>query len=1166
MNGSGSNSSLNDCLETAVWYKIEDAKRGRGFDDIAIDYEILTSRVEVLQNDCDDETLITSKAQEGMKMCTELSNDLEKSAGRGTDLLRGLEDLIEDLLFRLETIHHSGPGAEEETEEVEEEEEEPFDEEDANSEILALLKERAKVKSTVERNIFSCNAKLSNIKKEISELVNSNPRNRRMSKQFKALNFAGMSMGIGARKEPRPSIIVKTQEEPEQFNPAALDVNSTVQAVLKFINDQDFLPEEANPAIAKVNALQKFLQHSKNELKAANQRATEDQIKCNNLANRLPKLEESRVKLSQRVDTLQDQIKDKDTTIAKLSMKISSLESMANKPTATTNSSVVKERKESKGNIKQAVVPKAVLREILQSSDIEVEGKLQALAASNEAIRVVLVRKNKQIRQLEGTIIQLNATANSQKTKIVELEEAIISGTANAETIREERVEQKPLVIDELPPPPSPDIDIVDSSHITESIDLDSEGMSTPTSNEIILIDGATNTEIEMEDLETQTDEVEEKDSDFVSPDLGELFMNKRKRRESRKVSVAIAADAGIRKAARRVSVVEAAHRKGSMSQKDVFGIGAGSKSLTKSDLATLHEFQRTHDINNKTVKQVEDIAVLQKYIASMREQSEKSMEKVREFIGKEKTRNDATIRRLINEHEKFLSNHKKEFNKVFYSIQRFREMLIEILNGKDITQIVPTTTVKNEMSPIQLRIQSTETLSSLEFDVFQAIKQKDMKIRDLSGRKRLDDKDLDRRIKDREKAVFSILDHMNDRLKKEKELVSKKEKWVNEKIKTELEYEKAQENEVQSIEKALVKFWKDHPELVGTLGMSEVQSRTPSATPHASSEIPSAVNDPGEVLPDQQNILPFPGPQRVLPAPPSMFEEVSEQSLVPRMYVRVADQRGNLDTFDKAHRLGIISNLAHKLVSNIINRWLELIETKICHLFRAYIKYRRFSDLQNEVMKEEHGSSDMNRAFLLHRRIRNAMDLQHKRLHIQIGKFSSYCGSLLEEEEHFFDTLQDSKLLKSVVRPVFHQGNCNLMFKKLLDVQEKRTINVTVPYVMKQDSTSTSSTIPAKLEEIPVLKQVANNKQIGNWKTDYKDDNRSKPLLIPKMFQLDTDRMGAIRLFTKQPAQPRSPSRRNASRFTLSGLPPIPHLERISYIPTISSVWSTTDKDKTEP
>ena len=128
----------------------------------------------------------------------------------------------------------------------------------------------------------------------------------------------------------------------------------------------------------------------------------------------------------------------------------------------------------------------------------DISVKLEALAASNEAIRVVLVRKNKQIRQLEGTIIQLNATANSMTTKIGKLEEAIISGTANAETIKEERVEQKPPEIEELPPPPSPDIDIVDSSHITESIDLDSDGMSTPAPDEIILIDGATNTEIEV--------------------------------------------------------------------------------------------------------------------------------------------------------------------------------------------------------------------------------------------------------------------------------------------------------------------------------------------------------------------------------------------------------------------------------------------------------------------------------------------------------------------------------------------------------------------------------------------------------------------------------------------------------------------------------------------
>ena len=34
-------------------------------------------------------------------MCTELSDDLQKSTEKGTDLLRGLEELIEDLLFRL---------------------------------------------------------------------------------------------------------------------------------------------------------------------------------------------------------------------------------------------------------------------------------------------------------------------------------------------------------------------------------------------------------------------------------------------------------------------------------------------------------------------------------------------------------------------------------------------------------------------------------------------------------------------------------------------------------------------------------------------------------------------------------------------------------------------------------------------------------------------------------------------------------------------------------------------------------------------------------------------------------------------------------------------------------------------------------------------------------
>ena len=64
------------------------------------------------------------------------------------------------------------------------------------------------------------------------------------------------------------------------------------------------------------------------------------------------------------------------------------------------------------------------------------------------------------------------------------------------------------------------------------------------------------------------------------------------------------------------------------------------------------------------------------------------------------------------------------------------------------------------------------------------------------------------------------------------------------------------------------------------------------------------------------------------------------------------------------------------------------MIEQKICLLFKAYIKYRRFSDLQTEVMKEDEGlySPDMNRSIILHRRIRNAMDFQHKRLHIELG------------------------------------------------------------------------------------------------------------------------------------------------------------------------------------
>ena len=46
------------------------------------------------------------------------------------------------------------------------------------------------------------------------------------------------------------------------------------------------------------------------------------------------------------------------------------MENMANKPGSGSS----KEKNEGDANVKQAVVPKAMLREILQSSDKEVEG------------------------------------------------------------------------------------------------------------------------------------------------------------------------------------------------------------------------------------------------------------------------------------------------------------------------------------------------------------------------------------------------------------------------------------------------------------------------------------------------------------------------------------------------------------------------------------------------------------------------------------------------------------------------------------------------------------------------------------------------------------------------------------------------------------------------
>ena len=62
-------------------------------------------------------------------------------------------------------------------------------------------------------------------------------------------------------------------------------------------------------------------------------------------------------------------------------------------------------------------------------------------------------------------------------------------------------------------------------------------------------------------------------------------------------------------------------------------------------------------------------------------------------------------------------------------------------------------------------------------------------------------------------------------------------------------------------------------------------------------------------------------------------------------------------------------------------------------------------------------------------------------------------------------------------------------MFKKLLEVaQDRRSLQVTVPNAITEDSSSSTMTIPAKLENIPVVKQVANDKQSGNWSVDYNE------------------------------------------------------------------------------
>lgn len=71
-----------------------------------------------------------------------------------------------------------------------------------------------------------------------------------------------------------------------------------------------------------------------------------------------------------------------------------------------------------------------------------------------------------------------------------------------------------------------------------------------------------------MEEAYTQTHEYDADDDQIIIPDMGD-FRIKRKRRGTRKASIAMmAAEDGIRKAARRASTISSSQRKGSMAPK----------------------------------------------------------------------------------------------------------------------------------------------------------------------------------------------------------------------------------------------------------------------------------------------------------------------------------------------------------------------------------------------------------------------------------------------------------------------------------------------------------------------------------------------------------------------------------------------------------------------
>ena len=128
---------------------------------------------------------------------------------------------------------------------------------------------------------------------------------------------------------------------------------------------------------------------------------------------------------------------------------------------------------------------------------------MQAMAASNEAVRVVLVRKNKQIRRLDGTIILQLTEIRSLKQKIAELQDSIVAGTTDVEAIKGE------AEVREATKGPSPESQLSEqaatpllpseSSLISQSIiGVESIADSAVINFDVITVDVSTNTEIEV--------------------------------------------------------------------------------------------------------------------------------------------------------------------------------------------------------------------------------------------------------------------------------------------------------------------------------------------------------------------------------------------------------------------------------------------------------------------------------------------------------------------------------------------------------------------------------------------------------------------------------------------------------------------------------------------